>query len=444
MIKLTHKIRYLCLGTIVGAGGLLSLSVFGNNTNTLFLEKISEFTQVFSHVKRSYVDDVDDQALIDDAIDGMLQKLDPHSALLRPKAYKKLQVSTRGEFGGLGIVISLSEEGYVRVVSPIDDTPAFRAGVLAGDLIVKLDDKQVKGLSLDEAMGIMRGKVGDKITITILREGEKNLITKEIVRDTIKIQSVRSRLVDNEYGYLRISKFQANTAQQLNTHIDRILNQQPNIKGLVLDLRNNPGGLLNAAVDVSSAFMDGGLVVYTRGRIPGSNKKYNAQKGEKLPNIPVVVLINEGSASASEIVAGALQDTSRALVMGRTSFGKGSVQSVLQLKNSKSGLKLTTAKYYTPKGRSIQATGIIPDIEIPRMKIELLKGDVRLKEKNLPRHLENEQTNSKAKTTTTVSSTPTSTVARLKKVATESTKGLVKKDYELYMALNTLKGFSFR
>ena len=430
-MKIKSKIQYLLLGALIGAGSLLSISVFGNNS-PLTLEKLSEFTQVFSNIKRYYVDDVDEQKLIDDAIDGMLHKLDPHTNLLRPKQFKKLQTSTRGEFGGLGIEVTLSEEGYVKVVSPIDDTPAFKAGVLAGDLIVKLDDTDVKGLTLNQAVDIMRGKVGKKITIKILRTGEEDLITKEIIRDTIKIQSVRSQIIDAEYGYLRISRFQVTTGKQLNTHIDKIIKQNPNIKGVILDLRNNPGGLLTAAVEVSGTFMDGGLVVYTEGKLPGSNQKYNAEKGEKLEKLPIIVLINEGSASASEIVAGALQDTNRAIVMGRTSFGKGSVQTVLQLKNSESGLKLTTAKYYTPKGRSIQAKGITPDIEIPRMKIEILKDLNRIKEQDLKGHLENEQLSTKTKTTKSN-----------KSVKTTSTKELIKKDYELYMAINTLKGLGF-
>lgn len=429
-MNLGSKIRYIFLGTLIGSAGLFSMTVIGKSSLTL--EKLSEFSQVYSYVKRYYVDDTDDQSLIDDAIDGMLQNLDPHSALLRPKAYKDLQVSTQGEFGGLGIEVSLSEEGYVKVVSPIDDTPASRAGVLAGDLIVKLDDKPVKGLSLSEAVDIMRGKVGDKIIITILREGEKQLLTKEIIRDKIEIQSVRSRLIDEDYAYVRISRFQAHTGEQLVKNINKLRQEQSTIKGVVLDLRNNPGGLLTAAIEVSSAFMDGGLVVYTQGKIQESNREYNARAGEELPNIPIVVLINEGSASASEIVAGALQDSNRALVMGRTSFGKGSVQTVLKLKNSQSGLKLTTAKYYTPKGRSIQATGITPDITIPRVKLEVLKTLDSVQEKNLAGHLENEQV-----------STETNGLKTTKK-KDQNDKELINNDFELYHALSTLKGLSLK
>lgn len=446
-MQLLQKLKYVVIGGVLTFGILLTVIVWANST-TLTLATLSEFTQVFANIKNYYVDKVDDKSLIDDAIDGMLSRLDPHSVFLRPKAFDALKVSTKGQFGGLGIEVSMSEEGYVKVVSPIDDTPAFYADVRAGDLITKLDGKPVKGMSLSEAVDIMRGEEGKPIVISIMRKGEASILDKNIIRARIQIQSVRSKILEPDYGYVRISRFQRPTGEQLRKHILKLQKSQKNLEGIVLDLRNNPGGLLDSAVDVAGTFMNGGLVVATKGRIQGSDQNYNARGGELLKGKPIVVLINEGSASASEIVAGALQDTKRAIIMGRTSFGKGSVQSVLPIKNSKSALKLTTAKYYTPSGKIIQAKGIKPDIDIPVIKIEALENiPIRVKEKDLVGHIENEQDNkSKKLSKAKPKNSPPGTNRNknnnnLKPVGASE---LIKTDYELYLALNMLKGLAFK
>ncbi|PSL13829.1 carboxyl-terminal processing protease [Marinobacterium halophilum] len=357
-----------------------------DNQNTLPLTELRMFADVFDRIKQAYVEPVDDRQLLEDAIRGMLAGLDPHSAYLEPEAFESLQVHTRGEFGGLGIEVGL-EDGFIRVIAPIDDTPAQRAGVRAGDLIIKLDDTPVQGLDLNEAVDMMRGAVGTPIRLTIMRDGRDQPLELEILRDVIKVHSVRHELLETGYGYLRISQFQAHTGDDLISAINTLQENGP-LKGLVLDLRNNPGGVLQAAVEVSNAFLDEGLIVYTEGRLPNSELRFNASPETVAADIPLIVLINGGSASAAEIVAGALQDHQRAVLMGTDSFGKGSVQTVLPLGEDRA-IKLTTARYYTPSGRSIQAQGIRPDLRVDDATLTPVDAGERIKERDLAGHLEN-------------------------------------------------------
>jgi len=362
------------------AGVLISLNfsaVADRSPAPLPVEELRAFADVFNAIKQGYVEPVEDKTLINHAISGMLSNLDPHSAYLDAEAFKELREGTQGEFGGLGIEVGM-EDGFVKVVSPIEDTPAFRAGIQAGDLIVKLDDTPVKGMTLSEAVKRMRGKPKTSITLTIMRKDHNAPIVVKITREIIRIQSVRSKVLEPGYGYVRVAQFQENTAASLVEHLNRLGKEGP-LKGLVLDLRNDPGGLLHGAIGVSAAFLPRGtLVVSTDGRAPDARREYFATpedylrgRGEdfirKLPafarDVPMVVLVNAGSASASEIVAGALQDHGRARVVGTQTFGKGSVQTILPL-NSQTAIKLTTARYYTPKGRSIQAKGIEPDVVV--------------------------------------------------------------------------------
>jgi len=335
---------------------------------SLPFEELRTFTEIFGRIKNDYVEPVADKKLLEYAIRGMLSGLDPHSTYLDVDQYKELKVGTTGQFGGLGIEVTM-ENGFVKVVSPIDDTPAQRAGMKSGDLIIRLDEKPVKGMTLTDAVKIMRGKPGSNITLTVVREGEDAPLKITITRDIIKVKSVRNRTLEEGYGYIRISSFQSPTGNALKKAVADLKQENAgHLKGLVLDLRNNPGGVLNAAVSVSDAFIKSGLIVYTEGRIKHSEMRFNASPDDILEGAPMVVLINAGSASASEIVAGALQDQKRAVIMGEKSFGKGSVQTVLPTSNG-GAVKLTTARYYTPSGRSIQAEGIEPDIILPRVKL---------------------------------------------------------------------------
>jgi carboxyl-terminal processing protease len=319
-------------------------------------------------VQRQYVTPVDQKKLIQSAIDGMLTSLDPHSNYLDPEAFQSMRDQTRGEYGGLGIEVT-SEDGVVKVISPMDDTPAAKAGIKAGDYITAIDGQSVVGLTLNDAVKQMRGKVGDKIVLSIAREGEESKDVT-LVRQVIDVKSVKDHM-EGDYGYLRISAFNEKTGQETEAGIKDLLAKNPKMKGLVLDLRNNPGGLLDQAIEVSDAFLDGGEVVSQRGRDPKDVERYNARPGDMLKGMPMVVLINSGSASAAEIVAGALQDRHRAELVGITSFGKGSVQTVIPLRGGQDGaLKLTTARYYTPSGRSIQRTGITPDLEVAQTRSE--------------------------------------------------------------------------
>ncbi len=351
-------------------------------------KQVKLFGDVFERVRADYVEEVSDQELIESAIRGMLASLDPHSSYLDPKSFQDMRVQTKGEFGGLGIEVTM-ENGLVKVVSPIDDTPAFRAGVQAGDLISHLDGEPVLGLTLAEAVEKMRGPVNTDLVLT-LRRPNREPFDVTITRDVITVKSVRSRLED-DVGYLRITAFNEQTSPGLEQAVNRLSEQAEGpLKGYVLDLRNNPGGLLDQAIAVSDAFLNAGEIVSTRGRHPDDAQRYNAREGDLANGLPIIVLINGGSASASEIVAGALQDHGRAVIMGTRSFGKGSVQTIIPLSGS-GAMRLTTSRYYTPSGRSIQATGIEPDIEVEQARLEPLDSVVSRREEDLRGALSNER-----------------------------------------------------
>jgi len=439
---MNNKKRLYFYPILVGLGMThLPLHAEEMNMQRIPLEDVQRFSTAISQIKNYYVKPVKNTKLFDNAIHGMLSKLDPHSAYLDEDQFKELQTSTRGEFGGLGIEVTM-EKGVIKVISPIDDTPASKAGIKAGDYIVKLGNKPVQGLSLKEAVKIMRGKQGSSIKIVILRKGEKKPITKVLVRKRIKIQSVKSKLIDNKYGYVRVSHFQTKTAANMLKAITKLKKDAGGkIKGLILDLRNNPGGLLDSAIEISDAFIHNDkkgkeeLIVYTEGRLPNSKFTAKATNGDILDNAPIIVLINGGSASASEIVAGALKDNKRALLMGTKSFGKGSVQTVLPLDN-KTAIKLTTALYYTPAGVSIQAKGITPDIIIKNMTIPNADKteeslNLNLSEADLAGHLQNGNSSSKK-----------SKSKKLTKKLDLSSKNLIHKDYQLHEAVNVLKGMT--
>ena len=385
----------LLLGALIGVTLTLGHAVFADEdkpapTEELPLEQLRTFTDVYTRIKDDYVENVDDQKLLEYAIQGMLQGLDPHSNYLDKQAFRELQIGTQGEFGGLGIEVTM-EDGFVKVVAPIDGTPAKRAGVQSGDLIVRLDDKPVKGMSLNDAVQKMRGEPGTDIELTIVRENRDQPLKVKITRDTIEVTSVDSRMLEPGYGYLRVSHFQSNTQSAVDEALQKLKDSaEEGLRGLVLDLRNNPGGVLSAAVSVSDTFLEEGLIVYTEGRVKDSKLRYSARPGDAVDGAPIIVLVNEGSASASEIVAGALQDHERALVVGKQTFGKGSVQTIQDL-SSGGALKLTTARYFTPDGRSIQAEGIAPDIATGSYKLTALQdnGAGPLTEADLSRHLEN-------------------------------------------------------
>jgi len=425
----------LLLLTGLLAGVLISIGhgVFAERESaraTLPVEELRTFSDVFGRIKNDYVVDVDDKELIENAIRGMLSGLDPHSAYLDAEQFTELQVGTSGQFGGLGIEVGM-EDGFVKVIAPIDDTPAERAGVQAGDLIIRLDDTPVKGMTLNDAVKVMRGKPGSEIVLTIVREGEDKPLKISITRDIIKVKSVKARMLDPGYGYLRISQFQSKTADYLVDAIEDLRKENDGVlSGLVLDLRNNPGGVLNGAVAVSDAFLTKGMIVYTEGRIADSRLRFNATPDDVIDGAPLVVLVNQGSASASEIVAGALQDHKRAIILGARTFGKGSVQTILPL-GSDSALKLTTARYYTPSGRSIQAEGIVPDIELQTLKVSSVERSIDpLKEADLSRHLQNGNSKKKPEDKTEEGDDD------------DKTSSLVKDDYMLYEALNLLKGLA--
>lgn len=397
MKNVTRYTLILFLGVFIGAGLSLDSAVLAKRANsqagpsTLPLDELKTFTEVFSKIKSDYVEDVQDKKLLEDAITGMLSGLDPHSTYLDPQGYKEVRIGTEGQFGGLGIEVTM-ENGFVKVVSPIEDTPAARAGLKPGDLIVRLDDKAVKGMTLAQAVKMMRGKPGSNITLTVVREGENKPLKVTITRAVIKIRSVKSRLLEPNYGYVRVTQFQANTAKNLRNALRKLeKDNDGKLTGVILDLRNNPGGVLNAAVAVSDLFLKKGTIVYTEGRVDDSKLTFEAQPDEALEDAPIVVLVNGGSASASEIVAGALQDNGRAIVMGTKTFGKGSVQTIMPMSNG-AALKLTTARYFTPNGRSIQATGIEPDIVTEQAKLTREQtATSRLKEADLAGHLGNAQ-----------------------------------------------------
>jgi carboxyl-terminal processing protease len=409
---------------VLGGGGVLAkgASEAGAKKEALPLKELRIFANIFGRIKQDYVEPVSDKALLEYAIRGMLEGLDPHSAYLDEEDYKELQEGTSGEFGGLGIEVGM-EDGFIKVIAPIDDTPAQRAGIKAGDLIIRLNDRPVKGMSLNDAVKLMRGKPGTKIKLTIRRAGQPKPLVFEITRAVIKQASVKWKQLAPGFGYVRLSQFQAPTPKDMLRAIHKLKKKNGgHLKGLVLDLRNNPGGVLQAAVAVSDAFLDKGLIVYTQGREKSSRMEFRAQPGDELEGAPLVVLVNEGSASASEIVAGALQDHKRAVIMGRTTFGKGSVQSIIPI-SDKIAIKLTTARYYTPNGRSIQAEGIEPDIVLTKVKLEAVeKSALQLREADLADHLSNPNGEHHKKR--------------------QSGNGLLKKDFELNEALNLLKGLA--
>ncbi|QKZ02623.1 S41 family peptidase [Pseudomonas eucalypticola] len=351
------------------------------------LDELRTFAEVMDRIKAAYVEPVDDKTLLENAIKGMLSNLDPHSAYLGPEDFQELQESTSGEFGGLGIEVGV-EDGFIKVVSPIDDTPASKAGIEAGDLIVKINGQPTRGQTMTEAVDKMRGKVGEKITLTLVRSGGTPFDVT-LARAIVQVKSVKAQMLEDGYGYIRITQFQVKTGEEVSKALAKLRKDNgKKLNGLVLDLRNNPGGVLQAAVEVVDHFISSGLIVYTKGRIANSELRFSATGHDESDSVPLVVLINGGSASASEIVAGALQDHKRGVLMGTDSFGKGSVQTVLPLANDRA-LKITTALYYTPNGRSIQAQGIVPDVEVRQGKLTNDQDDENFKEADLQGHLGN-------------------------------------------------------
>ncbi len=390
------------------------------------LQALRNFADVFNQIRLSYVEEVDDKTLLENAIRGMLSGLDPHSDYLDASSFEDLQNHTTGEFGGLGIEVGM-ENGFIKVVTPIDDTPAERAGIQPGDLIIQIDNKPIKGLTLQEAVVLMRGPAGSKIVLTILRNGVNAPFDVKLKRDVITVASVRGEMLQPGYGYIRISQFQSRTGQDLKKELATLKAGREPLKGLILDLRNNPGGLLQASVQVVDEFINDGLIVYTEGRLPNAYSRFMASAKNPADDTPMVVLINGGSASASEIVAGALQDHRRAIIVGTQSFGKGSVQTVLPLSED-SAIKLTTARYYTPSGSSIQAQGIIPDIVVEKARIEAVNAGIQVTEADLAGHLgrgDGAESDGKSR-----------------KKEKNGSNELAANDNQLYEALNLLKGLN--
>ncbi len=430
-----QNIFLVLIGLTIGVSLSIGQGVFAERdapatVRGLPVDELRTFTDVFGRIKNDYVEDVDDKELLENAVRGMLSGLDPHSSYLDREQFKELQVGTTGEFGGLGIEVGM-ENGFVKVIAPIDDTPAQRAGIKAGDLIIRLDDTPVKGLALNEAVKIMRGKPGSILKLTVVREGVERPLKIEIKRDIIKVKSVKKRMLEDGFGYVRISQFQSKTADNMVTAIEELKKKAGgSLKGMVLDLRNNPGGVLNGAVAVSDAFLKKGLIVYTEGRVNDSRLRFNATPDDILDSSPLVVLVNQGSASASEIVSGALQDHSRAIIVGTQTFGKGSVQTILPLSNG-TAVKLTTARYFTPSGRSIQAEGIKPDIVLDQVRVSAVERTFEpIKEADLSGHLING--NSKK--------APPANHNKKE----EKKESLAQTDYQLYEALNLLKGLAIQ
>jgi carboxyl-terminal processing protease len=415
---------------IVALGGWSTLKAKPNNPNPEnqdAYQYLKLFSDVISIVQDNYVEKTDQKKLMYGAITGMLRELDPHSSFLKPDDYKELQIETKGKFGGLGIEITI-RDNILTVVSPLEDTPADKAGIQANDQIMKIDDQPTQDMSLMDAVQKMRGPKGSKVKLTILRKGAQKPLEFELVRDIISIQSVKSYLLEPGFGYIRISSFQSGTAADLQKALNQFEAETPGIQGLILDLRNDPGGLLDQAVEVSDQFLDEGLIVYTGGRLENQKMRFEAHKKAKQHTYPIVVLVNSGSASASEIVAGALQDHKRAIVMGEQTFGKGSVQTVIPL-NDGSALRLTTSLYYTPSGRSIQAKGITPDIVVKKENSKTEDAQVddptRIREKDLPRHFDNQKPDAEGKEGS----------------AQVDAKKLVDGDNQVRRALDLLKGY---
>ena len=396
---------------------------------SLPLEQLRNFSDIFARIKTDYVEQVSDKELLENAIRGMLAGLDPHSTYLDPEEYKELKIGTTGQFGGLGIQVGI-EDGYVKVISPIDDTPAYHAGIKSGDLIIRLDNKPVKNMGLNDAVKVMRGKPGTSIELSVIRKSTDEPIKFKLIRAIIKVKSVKSHLLEPGFGYVRISTFQSKTARHLKDAINKLADEnKSSLSGLIVDLRNNPGGVLNAAADVTDLFIDKGKLVYTQGRTDETYFEFTAKPGDVINGSPMIVLINGGSASASEIVAGALQDHKRAVVMGEKSFGKGSVQTIQELRNG-GAVKFTTARYFTPNGRSIQAEGIVPDIVIDDMQLSSKRknGFNQLKESDLTGHISNP--NEKFEKST----------RKKEENQNDEMAEKLQKDYKIHEALNLLKG----
>jgi len=394
MIVLCRALKRLLIGLAAAfCLGPLWVAHAGQAENAVQLpiEDLKIFAEIFGKIKSDYVEDIDDSQLLNDAIKGMLDGLDPHTVYLDPESFREMNIDTHGEFGGLGLEVTM-ENGVIRIVAPIDDTPAHKAGLKSGDLIISMDGVQVKGLSLGESVSLMRGKPGSEIVLTIVRKDRPEPFEVTLKRAIIQLESVRAELLETGFGYVRVIQFQTGTATSLRQQLARLAREAGTaLKGLVLDLRDNPGGVLDGAIQVSDTFLRDGLIVSTRGRAEDSEVTFSASPKDYLNDAPLVVLVNGGSASASEIVAGALQDHGRALILGTTTFGKGSVQTILPMLNG-AALKLTTARYYTPNDRSIQATGITPDVvSQPAESSQTPDGDAsRLRESDLAGHLENE------------------------------------------------------
>lgn len=434
VIILIATLTLLTPASVILAEAASTKGAVEDKSEALPLKELRIFADVFGRIKQDFVEPISDRELILYAIHGMLSGLDPHSAFLTADDYKNLKVGTSGEFGGLGIEVSI-EDGFIKIIAPIDDTPAQRAGLRSGDMIIRLGDKSIKGLSINEAINLMRGPAGSEVTLTIAREGEDKPIIVTLVRAVIHVASVKSQMLEPGFGYLRISQFQLRTSDEMLKAVDKLKAQAKGpLKGLILDLRNNPGGILNSAVTVSDAFLEEGLIVYTEGRTKKTRMEFNAGPDDIIAGAPIVVLINGGSASAAEIVAGALQDHKRALVVGAQSFGKGSVQTVIPI-DQETALKLTTARYYTPLGRSIQAEGITPDIllEPAHVQVKAQANLNPLKEADLARHLD--QTSPDEEAADIPVPSPITT-------AISETKPLAEQDYQLSEALNLLKGLS--
>ena len=408
--------------------------------NAIPMEDVQRFSNAIAQIKQYYVKPIDDKTLFDNAIRGMLAGLDPHSNYLSEDEFVELQTVTSGEFGGLGIEVTM-EDGLIKVITPLVDGPSIKAGIKPGDYIAKIDSHAVQGIDLRQAVNFMRGKIGEPVTLTILRKGEKKPLSFKLVRENIQIKSVKANLLNHQYGYIRLTQFQALTAKDMLDNLEKLKREaKGELKGLILDLRNNPGGLLDSAVQIADAFIDKQqndketLIVYTEGRLPGSRFSAVANPGDVIHNAPIVVLINSGSASAAEIVAGALKDHKRAVVVGTRSFGKGSVQTVLPL-DRKSGIKLTTALYYTPSGVSIQAEGIKPDITIDEVAISKKQDENPLtdfNEASLYGHLTNGQAAAPAAIA----------IASPEKPSKMDEKTLIYDDYQLYAALTILKSLA--
>lgn len=443
-MRKVKSILFILSALIIGANALAITAATANKEAAISPENLQRLATVFADVKKYYYKPIDDKTLFTNAISGMLANLDPHSAYLGPEDLKDLQMETTGKFGGIGIEI-VPDQGAIKVVTPLDDTPAYRAGIKAGDYIIQINNKLVRNMTLTDALNLMRGKKGEKVTLTILRKNTPKPLTFTLRRETIKIKTIKGKMLEKGYGYVRIAIFQDPTANDLEKAIAKLKAESGNqLKGIILDIRNNPGGLFESSVQISDDFLDAdklkdnNLIVYTKGQSEDAQISAKATPGELIPNVPLVVLINEGTASAAEIVAGALQDHKRAIVVGTRSFGKGSVQTVIPI-DSTSVIKLTTALYYTPLGRSIQAKGIEPDITVENLQIPEKKSELqaleKINESSLIDHIKN------GDETTTSDDTATSNLEATDEQSNTENE-LAYKDYQLYEALHILKSLN--